>query len=131
MTNATHLTRNQDLVFQALVDAAVPLSAYTILDRLRESGLRAPLQVYRALEALREKGLVHRLESLNAFVACARPDCQRHETVAFAICDQCNHVSEFFDADVEARLNAWVRGRKFLPERTTIEIRGTCKGCAG
>ncbi len=131
MTDGTRLTRNQDLVFQALVDAAVPLSAYTILDRLRESGLRAPLQVYRALEALRENGLVHRLESLNAFVACARPDCRRHETVAFAICDQCNQVSEFSDTGVETRLNAWVRGRKFQAERTTIEIRGTCKGCAG
>ena len=131
MTDGPHLTRNQDLVFQALVDAAVPLSAYTILDQLRDSGLRAPLQVYRALDTLREKGLVHRLESLNAFVACARPDCRRHETVAFAICDICSRVSEFSDAEVEARLNAWVRGRAFLAERTTIEIRGTCKGCAG
>ncbi len=131
MIDTTDLTRNQDLVFKALVDAAVPLSAYTILDRLRDSGLRAPLQVYRALNTLCEKGLVHRLESLNAFVACARPDCHRHETVAFAICDQCNQVSEFSDTEVEARLDAWVRGREFRAERTTIEIRGTCKGCAG
>jgi len=48
----------------------VPLSAYDILDKLHDFGFRAPLQVYRALDKLIELGLVHRLETLNAFVAC-------------------------------------------------------------
>jgi hypothetical protein len=66
-----------------------PLSAYTILDQLRDQGFRAPLQVYRALDKLVEFGLVHRLESLNAFVACRHPDCEDHETIAFMICEKC------------------------------------------
>ena len=65
------LTKNQSLVFETLQRADQPISAYTILDRLRDHGFRAPLQVYRALDKLVEAGLVHRLESLNAFVACA------------------------------------------------------------
>jgi len=65
------LTRNQSLVFGALSRAEGPLSAYTILDQLRDDGFRAPLQVYRALDKLVETGMVHRLESLNAFVACS------------------------------------------------------------
>src|SRR5690606_9624291 len=77
------LTRNQTLVLDALEKADAPLSAYTILDRLRGDGLRAPLQVYRALEKLLSAGLVHRLESLNAFVACARPHCHAHGMIAF------------------------------------------------
>src|SRR5690606_26809964 len=44
------LTRNQLLVLETLHRAEGPLSAYDILDRLRDAGLRAPLQVYRALE---------------------------------------------------------------------------------
>jgi Fur family zinc uptake transcriptional regulator len=64
----TDLTKNQSLVMGALSQANGPLSAYTILDELREHGFRAPLQVYRALEKVVEFGLVHRLESLNAFV---------------------------------------------------------------
>lgn len=44
------LTRNQTLVFDVLSKADGPLSAYTILDQLRDDGFRAPLQVYRALE---------------------------------------------------------------------------------
>ena len=41
----TDLTRNQSLVFGALSRAEGPLSAYTILDQLRDDGFRAPLQV--------------------------------------------------------------------------------------
>ncbi len=93
----TDLTRNQSLVFNALVESDGPLSAYTLLDRLREHGFRAPLQVYRALDKLVEFGMVHRLESLNAFVACAHPHdgCSGHGTVAFMICNTCGHVTSF------------------------------------
>ena len=131
MNNSSHLTKNQYFVLRTLVESEIPLSACTILDLLREKGLRAPLQIYRALDGLLEKGLAHRLESLNAFVACARQDCRRYETVAFAICGKCNQVSEFSNAEVEARLNEWAQGKKFQAERTTIEIRGTCRTCLG
>jgi len=67
------LTKNQSLVFDILTKAEAPLSAYTILDKLRDQGFRAPLQVYRALDKLLEYGVVHRLESINSFVACAHP----------------------------------------------------------
>lgn len=123
------LTRNQALVFEALNRAEGPLSAYTILDLLREEGFRAPLQVYRALEKLQELGLVHRLESLNAFVACADPDCHRHEVIGFAICETCGRVDEFADAELQARLDGWVDAHGFKPAKTIIEIRGTCAAC--
>ena len=38
----------------AVSQAEAPLSAYTILDQLRDDGFRAPLQVYRALDKLLE-----------------------------------------------------------------------------
>lgn len=64
------LSRNQSLVLSVLQSSDQPLSAYTILDRLRDDGLRAPLQIYRALEKLMEAGRIHRLESMNALVIC-------------------------------------------------------------
>lgn len=129
------LTKNQSLVFDVLTASDGPLSAYTILDRLRGDGFRAPLQVYRALDKLLERGMVHRLESLNAFVACAHPQSaccagHGHGTVAFAICDSCGQVVEFHDHEVDHRLADWTRERKFKPEKTTIEIRGLCEACA-
>lgn len=131
MTTHRHdLTRNQTLVLDTLARADGPLSAYTILDRLRGDGFRAPLQVYRALEKLLGFGLVHRLESLNAFVACAHPHCHAQGLIAFAICEDCGQVDEFSDAVVRERLGAWSEDHGFRTEKTTIEIRGHCAACA-
>lgn len=127
---ADDLTRNQELVLGTLAHAGGPLSAYDILDKLRGDGLRAPLQVYRALEKLTERGLAHRLESLNAFVACADTHCHRTGTIAFAICEDCGKVDEFADDGVEERLLGWARDAGFKADRTTIELRGHCKDCA-
>ncbi len=129
---AQQLTRNQTLVLEALSQAEAPLSAYTILDKLRGEGFRAPLQVYRALEKLQDVGLVHRLESINAFVACAHPDqdCCSHGLTAFTICESCGKVTEFHDHMIEERLAGFARDRNFRPGKTTIEIRGHCAGCA-
>lgn len=127
------LTRNQSLVLETLTRAAGPLSAYAVLDQLRAEGVRAPLQVYRALEKLQAAGLVHRLESLNAFVACAHCDGDhkghRHGLTAFAICSDCGQVNEFSDEQIEERLNGWANSSGFRAEKTTIEIRGHCAAC--
>lgn len=133
---ARSLTKNQTLVLGALQRSSAPLSAYSLLDQLRDDGFRAPLQVYRALDKLMEFGFVHRLESLNSFVACAhRHDHHEHDhphahgLVAFAICDRCNQVEEFSDDAIEDRLTGWARTNGFKLEKTTIEMRGTCAAC--
>ena len=125
------LTRNQALVVEALRHAEGPMSAYSILDTLRGEGFRAPLQVYRALDKLMEMGLVHRLESLNAFVACSHPHHahEAHAITGFAICDQCGQVDEFHDQAIDERLGAWTARSGFHPGKTTIEIRGRCRSC--
>ncbi|WP_414673737.1 Fur family transcriptional regulator [Martelella sp. UBA3392] len=126
------LTRNQALVFDCLSGSEAPISAYTILDRLRDQGFKAPLQVYRALEKLTEAGLVHRLESLNAYVACAHPhqDCSHHGMTAFAICEGCGAVIEFHAHDIEDALGELARSKGFRPGAMTVEMRGLCAACA-
>lgn len=126
---ANDLTRNQGLVLGALAHAEAPLSAYDLLDQLREDGLKAPLQVYRALDKLVERGLAHRLESLNAFVACADQHCHRTGLIGFAICDTCGRVDEFADPVVETRLGDWAATNGFVAKTTTMEIRGRCAVC--
>ena len=133
MAGRDMLTKNQMRVLERLEAASGPLSAYTLLDQLREDGFRAPLQVYRALDTLMKSGFVHRLESLNAFVACADPhdhEAHEHGITAFAICEDCGTVTEFHDQGIEGRLQAWQSARHFKPEKTTIEIRGHCKACS-
>ncbi len=129
MTTHRALTRNQEKVLGALTAAEGPLSAYTILDRLREHGFRAPLQVYRALDKLIDYGLIHRLETINSFVPCAHPHCLGAGSIAFAICEKCGKVDEFSDPTIQAGLDGWCRTHNFQPSRTAIEIRGTCAAC--
>jgi Fur family zinc uptake transcriptional regulator len=124
------LTKNQMRVLERLEAASGPLSAYTLLDQLREHGFRAPLQVYRALNTLMKSGFVHRLESLNAFVACAEPHDHSHSMTAFAICDKCGQVIEFSDELVGERLDQWVGSTGFVAKKAVIEFRGTCGKCA-
>jgi Fur family transcriptional regulator, zinc uptake regulator len=123
------LTKNQSLVFGAISHANVPLSAYTILDGLRGEGFRAPLQVYRALEKLLELGMVHRLESLNAFVACQQNNCGSHSIVAFAICDKCGKVEEIADEGLPTHLANLAKNHHFGLKKSTVELRGICEIC--
>lgn len=127
--NHPNLTKNQALVFDALQGAEGPLTAYAILDLLRSEGMRAPLQVYRALEKLVGFGIVHRLESLNAFVACKHPNCAAHASSAFAICEACGKVEEFSPKESMAMLNVWADENNFLAERVIVELRGKCQEC--
>jgi Fur family zinc uptake transcriptional regulator len=124
----SRLNETQRRVFETLSGAAGPLSAYEILDGIRASRSVTPPTVYRALDRLIELGLAHRIESLNAFVAC-RHDHAEHPA-AFAICDGCGSVTEFHDHDVESRLSRWSREHGFRSRRTTVEIRGLCGACA-
>jgi len=132
MTSTDMLTRNQSLVLDILLHEQGPLSAYTILDRLRNKGLKAPLQIYRALDKLTQIGRVHRLESVNAFVACRHFDEEEHGTslVAFAICKKCGTVVEFGDEVIAQRVKTQMSGLEFLAQGTTLEISGLCRNCA-
>ena len=122
------LTRNQNLVLNCLRDAGRAMTAYQLLDELRDAGLRAPVQVYRALETLGKQEMIHRIESLNAFIACRHLD--HTETAAFAICDDCRQIWEF-SLPAEAGLTAVADAKGFKTRHTTVELNGRCAHCAG
>jgi Fur family zinc uptake transcriptional regulator len=123
------LTRNQGLVLGALSDAKGPMTAYQLLDCLRDDGFRAPLQVYRALNALIEKALIHRVESLNAFIVCHHPAADHSRTVAFAICRSCAKTIEFSDTGISDSIRKWSDETGFLPASAVLEVHGLCTRC--
>ena len=130
MTSPPQLTNHQTLVLKTLLRVKVPTSAYGLLDQLREQGLRAPQQVYRALDKLMELGLVHKLDSLNAFVACSHPHPHAHGLAAFAICTHCGQAEEMTDLAIKKRLQSWSKDHAFKLRSATIEMRGTCAQCS-
>jgi Fur family zinc uptake transcriptional regulator len=116
-------------VLQALLSSHRPLGAYEVIDELAKSMPRpAPITVYRALDFLMENGLVHRIESRNAFLACAH-DHDETSMVAFLICDHCGSVGEIPAAPVAQSLNAAARATGFAPKLSVVEIAGTCAHC--
>ncbi len=124
------LTRNQTLVRKALADSTKPLTAYAILDRLRGSGVRAPVQVYRALERLVAMGEVHRLETLNAYVACAHDHHAPGAAPVFAICRDCGEVVELDDPALRDRIETMASDQSFQLDMPTLELRGVCADCS-
>ena len=67
------LTPPRRRVLELLLEAGQPVKAYDLIAAYGQSGVPAkPPTVYRALEFLSQQGFAHRIESLNAYVACRR-----------------------------------------------------------
>jgi Fur family transcriptional regulator, zinc uptake regulator len=128
------LGRNEALVLESLRGAAgAPRTAYQLLEELRPEGLKAPLQIYRALKSLSERHLVHRLESLNAYLACSCGHGEggptESQALVFAICDDCGTVREFADPALGEHVRALAEASRFAPRFAATEIHGVCADC--
>jgi Fur family zinc uptake transcriptional regulator len=116
-------------VLEALLSTHRPLGAYEVIDELAKSMPRpAPITVYRALDFLMANGLVHRIESRNAYLACAH-DHDATAMVAFLICERCGSVGEIPALPVAQGLNSAARASGFAPKLSVVEITGTCAHC--
>ena len=119
------LTPQRRRVLEILLDSHKAMGAYDILAVLKEEGHAAqPPVVYRALDFLSGVGCVHRIERLNAFVACTHP-AEDHEP-AFMICRGCNAVAE---TDAPRPLDAAARDAGFTIETAVVEVEGLCPKC--
>jgi Fur family zinc uptake transcriptional regulator len=80
-------------VLKALLNSDRPLKAYDLTYELGDGARSAaPPTVYRALKLLIGAGLAHRIETLNAFVACCFPD-ETH-LAGFFVCESCGATEE-------------------------------------
>src|SRR5688572_3022988 len=110
------LTEQRRQVLDLIWRSHAPVGAYTLLDRLREAGVRAqPPTVYRALEFLAENGLIHRIESLNAYVGCAVPS--ESHVGQFLICTGCHSAAELDDSDIGTAIAARAQAVGFSVSR--------------
>ncbi len=122
------LTPVRRKVLEMLLQEHRALGAYAILDRLREEGFGSqPPVAYRALDFLVENGFVHKIERLNAFVACAHPGASH--SPAFMICRKCEAVAETHSATAKGVLGAAAKAAGFEIERTVVEAEGICPDC--
>ena len=122
------LTEGRRQVLDIILSSDTPLGAYEILNQLSSIKSNAvPMTVYRALDFLMEKGLVHKVESLNAFLACTHPG--DSHGFQLLICGECGHVDETCDSTLESAIQNRADSIGFKVGSAAVEITGVCAGC--
>jgi len=122
------LTDVRRRVLEILLERHKAVGAYDILDVLKSEGLGSqPPVAYRALDFLVANGFAHKIERLNAFVACGHPSGEC--TPAFLICRGCETVAEAQAIPDDGALGASATAAGFLIERAVVEAVGLCPDC--
>ena len=128
IANKLRFTPTRRRVLEFLHEEHRALGAYDILQRLtKERPGAQPTVVYRALDFLLTHGFAHRVERLNAYVACAHP-LEAHAP-AFLVCRMCDAVAEASWSPSEGEFGKAARAAGFRIERTAVEAEGLCPDC--
>ena len=116
-------------VFEALAGFAKPASAYDIAEAVGRAENRrvAANSVYRILDLFVATNLAQRVESANAYVANAHPEC-RHDCI-FLVCDRCGQIVHLDDDRITGGVRDAAAATGFSPDRPVIEVRGRCVDC--
>jgi Fur family zinc uptake transcriptional regulator len=120
------MTSSRLRTYELILEAAGPIKAYDVIDRFHPDGAAKPPTVYRALSFLEQMGLIHRIESLNAFVACDTRDLAH--TAAFLLCDCCGSSEEIAIPRVP-EIEATAAANNFQVNHVTLEAHGLCRAC--
>ena len=116
-------------IFEALAGFDKPASAYDIAEAASKAAGRrvAANSVYRILDLFVGANLARRVESANAYIANAHPDCL-HDCI-FLVCDACGQTVHLDDDRVTQGVRHAAEAAGFSPERPVIEVRGKCADC--
>jgi Fur family zinc uptake transcriptional regulator len=116
-------------VFASLAGFDKPASAYDIAEAVSKAEGRrvAANSVYRILDLFVGANLARKVESANAYVANAHPDCL-HDCI-FLVCDSCGQTTHLDDDAITKSVRSAATGAGFSPVRPVIEVRGTCAEC--
>ena len=120
------LTAPRRRVLEQLLQAGQPVKAYDLIAAYGDSAPAKPPTVYRALEFLSKQGFAHRIESLNAYVACRRGE--DGHAAAFLICDCCGATREIASAAADP-IQALGEAAGYALTGVTIEAHGLCADC--
>jgi Fur family zinc uptake transcriptional regulator len=129
------LTAQRRQVLDVLLASHVPVTAYEIMDRIGARARRpSPISVYRALDFLTAHRFAHRIESRNAFLACAHEHGEpavggREPMLVFLLCEACGAAAEAEPPDLAALIDDLAGGAGFSVGSSVLEVRGVCARC--
>jgi Fur family transcriptional regulator, ferric uptake regulator len=124
------VTRQREMIAEAVMFSEDHLSAEAIQRRLKEKGVRVgTATVYRALDVLVDSGLVKAHDFGEGFKRYEPMTGQgRHEHL---ICVKCGKVLEFSNEQLERMLPIIADEHLFQHQRHRVEVFGVCKDCQG
>jgi Fur family zinc uptake transcriptional regulator len=116
-------------IFDALAGFDKPASAYDIAEAVSKAQGRrvAANSVYRILDLFVGANVAMRVESANAYIANAHPDCL-HDCI-FLVCDTCGQTTHIDNDTLSTGVRDAAKKAGFNPVRPVIEVRGTCADC--
>lgn len=122
-------TEMRAAIFETLAGFDKPASAYDIAEAVSRKLKRriAANSVYRILDLFVANNLALRVESANAYLANAHPDCL-HDCI-FLVCDSCGQTTHLDDDPVTKSVRDAATKAGFTPLRPVVEVRGTCADC--
>ncbi len=122
-------TATRRSVFDALARFDRPASAYDIAEAVSKAeDRRVPANsVYRILDLFVGTNVALRVESANAFLVNAHPECV-HDCI-FLICDSCGQATHIDDDSLTNSVRSAASRSGFLPIRPVIEVHGKCARC--
>ena len=122
-------TAMRERIFTALAGFDKPASAYDIAEAVSKAEGRrvAANSIYRILDLFVAANLARRVESANAYVANAHPDCL-HDCI-FLVCDSCGQTTHIDDDSITSSVRKTAEAAGFSPQRPVIEVRGKCAAC--
>ena len=117
-------------VYDALANASRPASAYDLAEAMSKTEGRrvAANSIYRILDLFVTANLARRVESANAYVVNAHPDCI-HDCI-FLVCDTCGNAAHLDDDALTGAVRAAAGKSGFSALRPVIEVRGKCADCS-
>jgi Fur family zinc uptake transcriptional regulator len=117
-------------IFETLKGFEKPASAYDIADAVSKTrGKRvAANSVYRILDVFVGANIATRVESANAYIANAHPDCA-HDCI-FLVCEKCGQTTHVDDDHLSDGVRKAAIRSGFRPVRPIIEVKGVCGDCA-
>lgn len=123
------ITPLREAVLTALWSARGAVSAYDLRDQLSATLGRkiSAASIYRTLDFLCEQDVAARIESKNAYVACAHPG-HDHTCILF-VCNSCGSSSEIKNRELEGLLTVDANTLGFTIDHRVVELSGSCADC--
>jgi Fur family transcriptional regulator, zinc uptake regulator len=113
-----------ELIVETLSGTDVPLSAYAIVDQLRDKGRTGNVMaIYRSLDRLTKRDVVERVESLSAY---------RLRTASQAVLMACSHCGATTPLPILSEFQSIeqaVREAGFALDKLALEAVGVCEQC--